>query len=145
MKRHGGYVPLLPSLAITTALTNVNQAAVSSAVYPVLEAPTSIALLAVFTYGSSGTTAKAYVQTSIDNGTTWFDIASFAFTTASLTKLSSIAANIAPATQAATPTSGTLADNTINNGVLGNLYRVQMLTTGTYVATTLVVNLFARP
>src|SRR5262245_56043463 len=145
MAKSGGIIPLLASTTITTAVTGVAQTAVSDGSYPELQAPTSISLLAIFTYGSGGTTAKAWVQTSMDNGTTWFDIANFAFTTASATKLSSITANIAPATQGATPTDGSLADNTINQGVLGNRYRVKLTTTGTYAGgTTLAINLFAR-
>ena len=59
---------------------------------PVLQvrgSPTGInaSFEAIFTYGSGGTSADVYVQTSFDGGTTWVDICNFHFTTASASKL----------------------------------------------------------
>ncbi len=45
--------------------------------------PREITIQANFTYGSGGTSVDAYVQSSVDNGVTWFDIANFHFTTSS--------------------------------------------------------------
>src|SRR3990172_5480546 len=87
---------------------------------------------AQFLYGSGGTSAKAYVQTSVDGGSTWFDVASFAFATTAANKVSAVNRSIAPASQAFTPTDGTLTDNTIIQGALGDRVRVKLITTGTY-------------
>lgn len=90
-----------------------------------------LGLTAVFTYvADAATSVKAWVQTSLDGGVTWFDIANFAFATTTLKKVAAVSTNIA-ATHA-TPTDATLADNTINNGLLGDRVRVTLTTVGTY-------------
>jgi len=93
-----------------------------------------------FTYGSSGTTAKLYVQTSLDDGDSWFDIACHAFTTATAKKISAVCRAVAPASQAFAPTDGTLADDTVVNGVLGDRIRVKLVVVGTYASTSLRVD-----
>lgn len=99
----------------------------------------SLTLHAVCTVAGGGTTAKAWVQTSLDGGTTWMDIASFAFTTSTATRAYHLTA--AAVTSIATPTDGTLADNTAVNGFLGDRFRVKLTTTGTYTgASSLVIN-----
>ncbi len=102
----------------------------------------SLAVQFNFTYAAGGTNLKAWLQTSYDGGTTWNDIANFAATTASLRRIYNL--TTAAVTSIATPTDGTLADNTAVNGLLGGLYRVKLTTTGTYTgATTLVVTAVA--
>lgn len=91
----------------------------------------NLAVQARFLYGSGGTTAKAWVQTSLDNGATWIDVMNFAFTTAAATKVSAVNTTTALAA-GATPTDGSLADNTILSGFLGDRIRVKFTTTGTY-------------
>lgn len=96
-----------------------------------------IMLEAIFTYGSGGTTAKAWVQTSLDGGATWFDIANFAFTTSSASKVSVCVLNPAtPLAAGTTPGSAALADNTVLNGVIGDQFRTLVTTTGTYAGGT---------
>lgn len=90
----------------------------------------SLTLQAVFVRAGGGTTAKAWVQTSFDGGTTWVDIANFAFTTTTATRLFHLTP--AAVTSIATPTDGTLADGTAVNGLLGDRFRVKLTTTGTY-------------
>jgi hypothetical protein len=90
----------------------------------------SLTLQATITVAGGGTTAKAWVQTSLDGGATWVDIASFAFTTSTATRAYHLTA--AAVTAIATPSEGTLADNTAVNGLLGPVYRVKLTTTGTY-------------
>jgi hypothetical protein len=97
------------------------------------------AIQGTFTYGSGGTTADAWVQTSFDGGTTWCDVANFHFTTANARFLFNLLASTSVTTQA-TPTDGTLAANTSVGGLIGNLWRVKYTTTGTYVGTTLRVD-----
>jgi hypothetical protein len=121
-------IQLLPSTTITTAVTG------TTGVEFVLHPSTyKVDLQAVFTYGSGGTTAKFWVQTSID-GTNWSDIANFAFTTASLTKMAAADGNLAHTH--ATATDATLADNTVVNGIIGGRLRIKYTTTGTYAGTT---------
>jgi len=119
---------LLPAATITVAGTfatdpiSLGQISDTSAV---------LAAQATFVYGSGGTTCKSWVQTSLDGGLTWIDIASFAFTTVTATKVSVLSLYIATAA-ALTPTDGSLADNTILNGLLGDRVRCKLTTTGTY-------------
>lgn len=94
-----------------------------------------VTLQAVFTYGSGGTNATAYVQTTLDGGTTWVDVAAFQFTTASATKIANVRRTTA-VTTLATPTDGTLTANTAVDGILGDQLRVKWVSTGTYGGTT---------
>jgi len=87
----------------------------------------------VLVYGSGGTTIKVWVQSSLDGGTTWFDVMNLAFTTAS----TSIAGTASPAL-GKTPvasTDGTLADLGINHQ-LGDRIRLKYTSTGTYGGST---------
>lgn len=90
---------------------------------------------AVFLYGSGGTNASAYVQTSLDGGLSWMDIIAFQFTTAALNKVAAVSADIAFAASAyvpIAPTDGTLTANTSIQGILGDRFRLKYVTTGTY-------------
>jgi hypothetical protein len=101
--------------------------------------PKLITALTKFLYGSGGTTAKAWIQTSFDN-VTWFDVFSHTFTTAAANKLST--ASPAAVNEAAL-TDGTLANDTSITGVIGRFWRVKYTTTGTYAGlTSLEVDLF---
>lgn len=103
----------------------------------------SLTLQAVITVAGGGTTAKAWVQTSLDGGTSWVDIANFAFTTSTATRVYHLTA--AAVTSIATPSDGTLADNTSVNGFLGDRFRVKLTTTGTYTgASSLVITALAK-
>ena len=128
----------LADLAITTALTGSAQTAIEN-----LEGMLAASIQVKFAYGSGGTTAKVYVQTTLDDGITWVDVASFAFTTSSATKIVNLS-GLTPKTTAATPSDGALADDTCVDGVLGDALRVKLTTTGTYANTTLSVKLIAR-
>lgn len=90
----------------------------------------ALTLFASFVRAGGGTDAKAWVQTSLDGGTSWVDIACFAFTTTTADRMYNLTA--AAVTAIATPTDGTLADNTSVTGFLGALYRTKLTTTGTY-------------
>jgi hypothetical protein len=100
-----------------------------------VDAPTSLCVQANFTYGSGGTTVNAYVQTSVDGGLTWIDIAQFSFTTASARSVFNLNSQT-PVTTQYTATDGTLTANTAKDGILGPLYRVKLATTGTYAGAT---------
>lgn len=94
-------------------------------------APRNISVQGNFTYDSGGTTVDAWVQTSLDNGNTWVDIAQVHFTTSS----GRFAYNLNSQTPVMTeyvPTDGALTANTAKDGILGNQIRVKYSTTGTY-------------
>jgi hypothetical protein len=86
-------------------------------------------------YGSGGATAKAYIQTSLDQGATAIDIACVTFTTAGATRVLNLSA-LTPRTTELTPTDGALTDDTAIDGVLGDRLRVMLITTGTYAGST---------
>lgn len=123
-----------------TTLANVAVAgAVTAQVTPAVQmrdgSPETMAFQANFTYGSGGSTVASWVQTSFDDGVTWCDVASFAFTTSSARSIQNVSALLAVATPLAA-TDGSLASNTSQGGVLGPLWRVKYTTTGTYAGGT---------
>lgn len=125
----------LASLGITAALT-------ASALTPIedLDGMTAVTIEASFAYGSGGTTCKAKVQTTFDGGTTWRDIAEFDFTTASAVKFANLSGLLSKAVTAYTA----LSAEGVIDGVLGDQLRVEVTSTGTYVATTLSVRASVR-
>jgi hypothetical protein len=98
-----------------------------------------------FAYSSGGSSAKAYVQTSIDQGKSWIDIACVTFAAASKTVVLNFSA-LTPKLVAVLPTNGTLADDTAIDGILGERLRVRLKTTGAAyaAATTLTGRAVAR-
>jgi hypothetical protein len=127
----------LCDLQLTAALSNVVQTPIQN-----LEGMIAANILFKFTWTSGGTTARAYVQITLDDGQTWIDIACRSWTTASETKI----INLSGLTPVApfTPSDGAMADNTLQDGVFGSAMRVKLLTTGTYVNTNISVKLSAR-
>jgi hypothetical protein len=90
-----------------------------------------------FQYGTGGATAKVWVQVSLDLGQSWIDVACRAFATASDTKVINLS-GLTPVA-AFTPSDGAMADNTLQDGVMGSCWRAKITTTGTYANTNLVV------
>ena len=127
--------------AITTALTgevitqsvDINGAAISHV--DRLEGALALALQLRFAYGSGGTSVKAYVQTSFDQGQTWVDIACATFAQVSATKIYNLSA-LTPKTTAVTPTDGALSDDTAVDGLIGDRLRVKVTSEGTYAGNT---------
>jgi hypothetical protein len=101
-----------------------------------LQGLTALSCQARFMYGSGGTKVNVYIQSSLDQGQTWFDIANIAFTTASgieevnLSGLNSLTTPTAPSYLS-------LADNTTFNGPLGDRLQAVVVSTGTYAGGTL--------
>lgn len=127
---------LLNGLPITTAISVTATPAAK-----LFAAPRNLAVQANFTYGSGGTTVDAYLQTSLDGGATWIDIAQFHFTTASARFVYNLNSQT-PVTVEYQALDGTLAANTCKDGILGPMLRVKYSSTGTYAgATTLSVDL----
>jgi hypothetical protein len=118
----------------TTTLTTADAAGLGTAATE-LTGMVSLSVQAVFVYGSGGTSATFYVQTSLDAGTTWFDIMCFAFTTSSATAIHSVRAQTA-VTANYTPTAKALTANTIKDGLLGCCVRLAYSTVGTYAGGT---------
>lgn len=84
-----------------------------------------------FNYGSSGgTSIKVIIETTLDDGTTWIEVARFAFTTSSAEKIANLSA-LTPVTTVYTAT--TLSDDAVKDGILGPRWRARILTVGTYV------------
>ena len=116
-------------------IVTVAEAAV---VYPVGQLPpgtVGLSLDATLTYGSGGTSLKAWVQTSLDGGLTYFDIACFAYTTATKRRICTLRGDTA-VTTLATPGAAALADDTVVNGFVGAHVRVVLTSVGTYAGQT---------
>lgn len=97
---------------------------------------------AVLTYGSGGTAATFYLQTSQD-GTDWWDVAAIGFGTATLSKyvvLGQPSAGTAPFST----TDATLGANTVGTVPVGDMARLRYTTTGTYSASTVNIYLVAK-
>jgi hypothetical protein len=95
-----------------------------------------LTLQAQFLYGSGGTSAIVYVQTSIDQGQTWIDIWAEEFTTSSATEVVNLSGFTARTTPLA-PTNQALTPGTCNDGILGDRFRAVVVSSGTYGGTTL--------
>lgn len=136
------YMPatmVLMNETITTAQTASTKTAIAG-----LARAKSLAIECIFTYGSSGTSAKVWVQTSFDGGTTWLDIANFAHTTSSLSRAYNLSA-LTPITTVYTVTDGSLSNDTCKDGLIGDQLRVKFTSTGTYAtATTVAVYVTAK-
>jgi hypothetical protein len=129
----------LLNLTITTALTaqvsSSRQYRQSSGLRP-----NSVSIQCRFTYGSGGTTFAAWVQTSLD-GATWIDVYQCSGTTSSVTNVVNLSSLTAITTNYV-PTDGTLAANSVKDGIIGPWWRVKYTTTGTYAGgTTLLVDI----
>lgn len=128
---------ILLNIGITTAVSIV-----AGSVFQIRSGPSGVWLPATlvfqanFTYGSSGTNATVYVQTSLDGQTTWCDVAAFQFTTASAIKIQTISSSVAQILTPTTPSDGALTVNTALGGIFGNYWRTKYVTTGTYAGNT---------
>lgn len=132
--------------AITTALTDevitsgVSAQGVAQELIDRLEGMVSATILAKLTYGSGGTSVAAIVQTSLDSGVSWIDVARFEFTTATAQKTVNLSAAAAVAVAAVSA----LNSETKVDGVIGPMWRCKLTTVGTYVNTSISVRMVAR-
>ena len=95
-----------------------------------------------FAYGAGGTSVRAYLQSSLDQATSHFDLACVVFGTASETVIlnfSGLTPNLFSGSPGTTfvPTDAAMADDTALDGVLGDRFRVKLVTTGTYTTQTI--------
>lgn len=86
-------------------------------------------------WGSGGTTVTAYLQTSFDGGTTAVDIACVLFGMASEHAVLNFSA-LTPKTTQITPSDGALTNDTAIDGVLGDRFRIKLVSAGTYAGST---------
>lgn len=88
-----------------------------------------------FAFGSGGTSVKAWLQTSLSQGTRWRDLACFMAATASKNRDFSLRRTAD--TGFATPGSGTLADDTIASSIVfGDRLRLLVTSVGIYAGGT---------
>lgn len=129
---------------IYTLISDEIKTAVAGAEYTPITGLDGIAgatLVACFGYGSGGTSVAAKVQTSLDGGSTWQDVAFFSFTTASAIKT----ANLSGLTPVDVGAYADLSADGVNDGLLGDRLRVVVTSVGTYAgSTTLSIRLAAR-
>ena len=124
-------ITILDAQAITTAVTGTASTAVPTGVGSAV----AVTLTVTFVYGSGGTTLKVWIQTSLDGGTTWIDIACMTATTSSKVNVCNLSGRT-PVTTLYAPLDGTLADDTCKDGIVGPLFRTKRTTTGTYAGGT---------
>ncbi len=128
----------LGDAAVTAAVTDsvitsgTSAAGVTQAFIDRLEAMTALTLYAEFAYGSGGTSCAVIVQTSINQGADWIDIARFDFTTANGTKVANLSGLLSKAVTAV----AALASEGVNDGVLGDRLRYKITSAGTYAGST---------
>lgn len=112
------------------------QATPAQLVPTTLQGLTALSCQVRFLWGSGGTKTNVYLQSSLDQGQTWFDIANIAFTTASGTEMVNLS-GLAAVTTPVPPLYLGLADNTTVNGPLGDRLQAFVVSTGTYTGSTL--------
>jgi hypothetical protein len=125
----------LAALGLTTPLTSQAQTAIVD-----LSGMSAVSLEARFAYGSGGTTCIVVVQTSLDGGTNWIDVARFDFATASAVKT----ANLSAAQGQLVSSYAALAAQGLRSGVLGDRLRAVITSTGTFASTTVSVRAATR-
>jgi hypothetical protein len=82
-----------------------------------------------FNYGSSGgTSVKATVETSCDQGASWIEVWRAAFGTASEENV----VNLSGLTAVGSYTPAALSDDAVKDGLLGQRWRMKIITVGTY-------------
>lgn len=126
----------LASLTITSAITQSQTPILN------LDGATALTLFARLAWGSGGTSIKADVETSLDDGATWLAFARFAFTTANASKVLAVS-GLTQILAAYTPIA--LTDDTALGGILGDRVRATVTSLGTYAGSTLLdVRMSAR-
>ena len=128
----------LGDFTVTTPATQIGE------VIDGLDGMVAATLQVRLAYGSSGTSINVYCQVSLDQSTTWIDVANVLLGTASEVAVLNLS-GLTPKTSQYTPTDGALADDTCVDGVLGDRFRAKVVSQGTYAGQTVVsVRLVAR-
>jgi hypothetical protein len=119
----------LGDFSITTAATQVGEVVVD------MGGALAVTLSARLAYGSGGTSCYALIETSLDQGVTWVQIARFDFTTSGIQKVLTVS-GLTPRLAAAS--AGSLSADTALDGTLGDRLRATVVSTGTYAGSTVV-------
>ncbi len=119
----------LGDFSVTTAATQVGE------VVDDLSGALAVTLSARLAYGSGGTSCYALIETSLDQGVTWVQIARFDFTTSGIQKVLTVS-GLTPRLAAAS--AGSLSADTALDGTLGDRLRATVVSTGTYAGSTVV-------
>ena len=122
-------------------LTLSPTSAISTTTTPVIKLPAqprNLTAQAAFVYGSGGTSFDFWLQVSLDQGTTWTDVANFHFTTASARNGVNLNAQ---STVVTALLDGALAANTVQDGILAPMVRGKYSSAGTYTTTTITVDI----
>lgn len=83
--------------------------------------------------GAGGTSIDAYVQTSFDDGQTWWDIINLQVLVATVTKSAMVKKSIGSAVRAAA-VDKSLAANSLFDGFFGDKFRIALVIVGAYNA-----------
>jgi hypothetical protein len=119
---------LLPATTITTAVTGVTSTPVQVKDTP----PENVVIQCNITGGTGGSTLDVWIQTSVDGGTTWQDLANCHIVNTPVRQLWNVSA-LTAATSPVASADGQIAANTATSqGLLGSRYRVKYTSTGTY-------------
>ncbi len=91
-----------------------------------------VTISARLAYGAGGTSVIAKIQTSLNQGTTWIDVARFDFATAGAEKVVTLTRSsiTSPYTVIDLAAEGSV------NGILGDRLRAIVISTGTYTGST---------
>lgn len=137
---------LAPAIAMTNPgvvtlgdfqVTSPQVQATPSAIAPTnLQGLVALTCQAKLFYGGGGTQINVYIQTSIDQGATWFDVANIQFGTASATEIINLS-GLTGVTTPTAPSSQALTANTTFNGPLGDRLQAIVVSQGTYTGSTL--------
>lgn len=112
--------------------SGVSEAQVAQAFIDRLEGMGAATLFCEFNYGSGGATCIVVVQTSLNQGADWIDVARFDFATASAQKT----ANLSALSAAAVAAVAALSAEGKTDGILGDRLRAKVTSTGTYAGNT---------
>lgn len=126
----------LVNKVVTTALTGDD--IYVGPVYHLAQPILSALIQCAFTRGSGGTSVDVYVQTSLDGGVSWGDVANFNWATTTGVKVINLS-SLTPVTTAFAPSDGSMSSNTNKDGFLGSLWRVKMKSSGEYGDNTTVI------
>ena len=100
-----------------------------------LDGMTAVSLQLRFAYGSGGTIVDAFVQTSLDQGTTWIDVWHQQFGTTPDSKIINLS-GLTPITTPVLPDDGALPAGNTRDGILGDRLRLKAVVAGTYAGST---------
>lgn len=127
-------VAAINAATVATVVTSGNDAnGNAQAFLDNFEGMVAATIQANFNWGAGGTSLKVMIETTLDQGVTWLEVARFAFATASAEKVF----NLIGAKEAlAAVTPGAQSDDVAVSGIFGDRWRAKILAVGTYTGNT---------